>query len=371
MTIKNLDREAAKNVELKQNISNALESGSTDNVATALVDMAESIQASILQEAKTFTNEQLQDESILASRGFTPLTTEEKKYYNAVIDGEGFAGVEQLVPATVIERVFEDLVKEHPLLNEINFVNTGGVSKWVVRNSDVIPAWWGKLCDEIKELIDNGFDTVDVTLFKLSAFLPVCKAMLELGPEWLDRYVRAVLTEASAVGLEQAIIKGTGKDQPIGIFKDLDGAVLDGVYPDKTAGTLADFKPESLGVVMADLSNNGTRKVSQVLFIVNPFDYYKTVFPATTFMTQNGTYVSGVLPIDAKVIQSVEVPVGKIAVGMGKDYFLGVGSSQKITVSDEARFIEDERVYVTRMLANGRPRNNNSFKVYNIGTPVL
>lgn len=368
MTIKNLDRN--KDLEFKSQISSALKAGDEKQVVDAFVNMAKEIENSVLQEAKSFTNEQMQDESILASRGFTPLTKEEKSYYNEVISGGGFAGVETLVPATIIERVFEDLAKAHPLLNEINFVNTGGVTKWVVRNSDTLPAWWGKLCDDIKELIDNGFETLDVTLFKLSAFIPVCKAMLELGPVWLDRYVRAVLTEASAVGLEQAIINGTGKDQPIGIFKDLEGAVVDGVFPDKTAGTIADLTPLSLGKMMADLSDGGKRKVGQVIILVNPLDYYNVFFPATTVLTQNGTYAYGVLPIDAKIIESVEVPVGKFAVGMAKDYFMGVGSSQKITVSDEARFIEDERVYVTRMLANGRPRNNASFKVYTVPTPV-
>lgn len=35
------------------------------------------------------------------------------------------------------------------------------------------------------------------------------------------------------------IITGSGKDEPIGLLKDLDGAVTSGVYPDKaSAGTL-------------------------------------------------------------------------------------------------------------------------------------
>jgi HK97 family phage major capsid protein len=45
---------------------------------------------------------------------------------------------------------------------------------------------------------------------KLSAFVPVCKAMLDLGPAWLDRYVRTILYEALANGLEDGIINGRG-----------------------------------------------------------------------------------------------------------------------------------------------------------------
>lgn len=39
--------------------------------------------------------------------------------------------------------------------------------------------------------------------------------MFELGPEWLDRYVRAFLTEVISTELENVIVKGTGKKQPM------------------------------------------------------------------------------------------------------------------------------------------------------------
>ena len=60
-------------------------------------------------------------------------------------------------------------------------------------------------------------NTLAMNLVKLTAFLPVGKAMLDLGPVWLDRYVRAVLADAAALGLEEGLINGTGKDMPIGM----------------------------------------------------------------------------------------------------------------------------------------------------------
>ena len=32
----------------------------------------------------------------------------------------------------------------------------------------------------IKELLDEGFETINISQYKLSAFMPVCKAMLDL-----------------------------------------------------------------------------------------------------------------------------------------------------------------------------------------------
>jgi hypothetical protein len=367
MPVENLDRIAQNEEEMKENLLNAINSGDEKEMATALTSFANNIQTNILSEARQAMNEDLTDRQVMANRGLKVLTKEEMTYYNEVIDGAGFDGVEKLVPATVIDRVFEYLTQNHELLKNINFVNTTGTTEWIVKKGDIPNAWWGKLSSTIKEILDEGFEKLATNLFKLSAFLPVSKAMLKLGPTWLDKYVRTVLSEAMAIGLEDAIVKGTGKEQPIGMLKDLSGAVVDGVYPDKTATALTDLSPKTLGTeIMAKLSKDGKRTVSQVLLVVNPLDYWQKIFPETTVLTQNGTYVYGVLPIPAKVIQSVSVTQGKMIAGIGEDYFLGVGSSRKIEYSDEYRFLEDERVYISKQYANGRPKDNGSFLVFDI-----
>ena len=267
----------------------------------------------------------------------------------------------------MLERVFEYLRVNHALLNHIQFVNTTGVTQWVVKKGYVQSAWWGKLCEEIKELLDDGFEVIATNLYKLSAYVPICNAMLDLGPIWLDRYVREILAESMAIALEEAIVNGTGKDQPIGMMKDLKAAVTNGVYSDKTATPLTDLTPTSLGKeVMAPLTNGGRRAVGNALMIVNPLDYWEKIFPATTFLTQNGAYVSGVLPIPATVIQSLAVPKGKMVAGIASDYFMGVGSTQKMESSKEYRFLEDETVYLSKQYANGRPKDNDSFLVFDI-----
>ena len=43
----------------------------------------------------------------------------------------------------------------------------------------------------------------------------VCKAMFELGPEWLDKYVRAFMKEVVAEELEKVIVMGTGKNNQL------------------------------------------------------------------------------------------------------------------------------------------------------------
>lgn len=363
----NPDVSAQTDIEIQNEMKTAIENGDSEAFVRAQVKMAQGIQDRILREAKSAMNEDVNDEAVMTKRGLNPLTSEEKKYYNEVIGAGGFAGVETLVPATVFDRVFEDLRQNHPLLGEIDFVNTTGVTEWITRNSECEAAWWGTLTSAIIKKLEASFKKEKTELFKLSAYVPVAKAMLDLGPAWLDRFVREILFESLAVALELATVAGTGKEQPIGMLKNLAGAVVGGVYPDKVATALNDLKPVSLGTkIMSPLTKNGKRAVPSVLIMVNPLDYWSKIFPNTTMLSASGTYVYGVLPIPAKIVQSVAVPQGKLIAGMAKDYFMGVGSTQKIEHSDHYKFLEDERTYIAKQYANGKPMDNDSFLIFDI-----
>ena len=370
MGMKNLDK-TIDMTQIRAQVDEALKNNNSEDISEALVRMAEGIQENILKEAQTqarsLIRAQINDRNVLNERGMNVLTTEERKYYEQVIEKRAFTNLDVALPKTVFDRVFDELDREHPLLNKIAFQNTTAVTEWVIRKTDCEAAWWGKLTDTIKKELSQGFDKIKTDMYKLTAYMPVSKAMLDLGPEWLDRYVRAVLSESISMALEYAIVAGTGKDQPIGMIKDLKGSVVEGVYPDKAAIKLNDFKPTTLGKsVMAPLTKGGSRAVPSILMLVNPLDYWEKVFGATTFLTLQGTYVHGVMPIPSEIIQSVAVPKGKLIAGMGKDYFMGIGSSQKIEYSDEYKFLDDERTYVSKQYATGEPIDNESFLVFNI-----
>ncbi|EGT3729676.1 TPA: phage major capsid protein [Clostridioides difficile] len=365
MAIKNLDE--ATNVELRTNLMEAIKSNDEEKITTAFLRMAEDIQSNLLKEARSIANTESIDRAILDKRGMPQLTSEERAYYSQVIEKRGFTDLEITMPRTIFDRVFDDLEQNHPLLSAITFENTTGVTEWVIRKTGTEAAWWGQLTDPIKKELEGGFAKINTVAYKLSSYLPVAKSMLDLGAEWLDRYVRVVLTESISLGLEMGIVAGTGKDQPIGMMKDLKGSVVEGVYPDKTAKPLADFKPNTLGTeIMAPLTNDGKRTVASVIMLVNPVDYWAKIFGATTMLTSNGTYVYGVLPIPGNIIQTVAVPKNKLIVGVAKDYFMGIGSAGKIEYSDEYKFLEDVRVYLAKQYATGTPKDNFSFLVFDI-----
>jgi hypothetical protein len=200
---------------------------------------------------------------------------------------------------------------------------------------------------------------------KLSAFIPVAKAMLDLGPAWMDNYVRKLLTEALATGLEAAIIDGDGDGKPIGMTRALSGAV-DGVYPRKSTTSITSLDPVTFSGILNTVSqgpNGKRREVPRLLMVVNPADYYTKVFPAITPRTMDGAFTTNVLPYPTDVVISAAVPSGKAVFGLANRYFFGLGTSQggKLEYDDSYKFLEDQRVYLIKLYGNGRALDANAF----------
>lgn len=365
-----------KDINKTEKIQNlALELAKAENVeqfTDAQMKLSEEIMKSVLEEASAEANkhmETVRDEAVLHARGLRTLTNEEMSYYSSVLDA-GFEGVEKTLPATVIDRVFESLTDEHPLLKEVQIVNASGLKEFVVRKAGVAGAEWGKLTDEIKKKLEAAFEVVEVTDSKLSAYIPVPNAYTQLGALWLDKYVRTILTESIAIALENTIVAGNGVDKPTGMINDLDGSFQKVTgYPAKSAETLADFKPATLGkTVMKPITEGKVKNVGTIALICNPADYWEKIFPQTVVQSADGHYVFNVLPIDAKVIQSVACPVGKIIAYIPNSYYVGISFNEGIKKSEHVHFLEDETVYVQRLLATGRLLDNKAALVFDIST---
>lgn len=371
--MKNLDKMNQANENFRQKLAEVVENGDADAVAQAFIEFAQGIEQSVLADAQEVM--QRNDATILASRGVRQLTSEETNYYMQVIDAmrssnpkQALADLDAVMPKTTIDAVFEDLNDNHPLLDAINFQNTSGLIEILVNTGSKQLAAWGALSDAIVKELTGGFKKINASQKKLTAFIPVAKAMLDLGPAWLDRYVRTLLQEAMYLGLEEAIINGTGKDEPIGMNRQVGTGVTvtDGVYPVKDTVALTSLNPKTYGSLlsgMAKTPNGHYRTVEGVVMIVNPNDYLTKIMPATTVRAADGTYTRNVFPFPTTVIQSVQVPENRAIIGLSDRYFMGIGTAKsgKIEYSDEYRFLEDERIYLVKLYGHGEPLDNNAF----------
>lgn len=320
------------------------------------------------------------DSRVLAARGVRQLTTEERNYCSKVLQAMRSADPKQalnsldvVLPKTTIDSVFEDLRTKHPLLSQIDFIPSAGVVEMIMNKNGYQEAVWGDLTDKIVQEVTAGFQKVITNLLKLSAFMLVCKSMLDVGPEWLDRYIRECLYEALANGMEAGIVSGDGNKKPIGMNRQVgDGVtVTGGVYPVKDAIKIYDLSVDTVGNLLGMLSvdpEGKGRVLQNVIMVVNPQDYYLKVMPATTLRAPDGTYRRDVLPYPITILESPSVEPCKARFGLGKRYFAAAGTSKegKIEYSDHYRFLEDERAYIIKAYANGMPKDNNAFLVLDI-----
>jgi HK97 family phage major capsid protein len=380
--MKNKDTLFAEKTVILQRLNQAIKDGNEEDFAQAFTDFSQNIQDSVMAEYNQTI--QAADATVLASRGARQLTSDETKYYQAVITAMKSSNPKQaltdltvVLPITTINAVFDELVADHPLLNYINFQNTSGLIEYIVNTNTKQLATWGALTATIVTELTSGFKKINMTLMKLSAFLPIAKSMLDLGPVWVDTYVRTILAEAMAFGLEEAIINGDGNGKPIGMNRQVqDGVVVTGgVYPLKATVPVITLDPVTYGTLLGGMavdSKGNARVVTSVIMIVNPIDYLTKVVPATTVKDANGAYVNNVFPFPTTVIQSAEVPAGKAVFGLPKRYFMGIGTAKsgRLEYSDEYKFLEDERVYLVKLYGYGLPLDNTAFTYCDISALV-
>lgn len=370
--MKNKDMLNANQLEIAQRISDAAKSGDTESFENGIQEMFASIHDDIVAQATAMKD--TADAAILAQRGVRQLTTEETEFYNSLIDAMKTTGdiknaltnTDKTFPQTIIVQVMEDMQQDHPLIAAVDSVTVAGATKLLLNTDEGDNAAWGALEAAITKEIDSGFKSIDLSQFKLSAWMPISIDMLELGANWIDSYIRKCLSEALAIGYENAIITGTGKDMPIGMDRSVadDVTVVGGIYPQKEAIEVTSFDRTTYGGLVARLAKtqyNKPRAVKGLILVVNPADYYSVVMPATTMLTPDGKYVNDVLPVPTQIIQSVAVAQGEAILGMGKKYFLGVGGKRGIQFSDDYKFLEDKRYYKIVAYSNGLPKDDNAF----------
>ncbi|MGX5506070.1 phage major capsid protein [Bacillus toyonensis] len=363
--------------EKKLAFAKATQEGTTEEQSAALNSMIEALATDVRSDILNQVNESMVDRSIMQSRGANVLTSEEMKFFNAVVEEGGFKSTETL-PKTTQERIFDDLVEDHPFLQHIGLENLGAVTEFIYGDPEGA-AVWGPLFDGIKGQLNATFRKDSISQLKLTAFIPLANDMLKLGPVWVERYVRTMITEAMKVGLERGFVAGKGKNEPIGLLKDPSGSVVNGVYPDKKpVGTLT-FEPgrktinELKGVVKllakklnADGSDADRPKniAGKVVMVTNPFDTFDIQANAT-IQNAAGVYVTS-LPFNPILTESVFVPQGKVLFFVKGQYVAAMGGTEPIKKYEETLALEDATVYIAKQYATGKPKDKYTSQVYTL-----
>ncbi|WHY15749.1 phage major capsid protein [Peribacillus frigoritolerans] len=362
--------------EKKQAFAKATQEGSAEEQSAALNNMLEALAQDVQGDIMNQVNTSMLDRSIMQARGANVLTSEETKFFNVVIEEGGFKDTETL-PKTTQERIFDDLVEGHPLLQHLGIQNLGAVTEFIYGDPEGA-AVWGPLFGDIQGQLNATFRKESISQLKLTAFIPLSNDMLKLGPVWVESYVRTMISEAMSVGLERGYVAGTGKDMPIGLLKDLKGSVVDGKYPDKASAGILTFEPgratinELKGVVeklsIRPVGKDQDEKVrniaGKVVMVVNPFDNFSIQANATV-QNAAGIYVTS-LPFNPTITESMFVPKGKVVFFIRGEYVAAVGGAMEVKKFDQTLAMEDATLYIAKQYATGKPKDNYAVQVYDL-----
>lgn len=362
----------AKQREAVAALQSALQSGNEEEGKKAWGQVIDAITEKVKTDFEMYST----DTNVLAQRGYRQLTSEETKFYQNLAKAGKASDPKQAftdlintdggMPETIIEDVYRDLLEEHPLLDKITFQNVKYLTKWLLNDHTRQKAAWGQINGEITQEIESAFKGVEVALLKLTAYAVIPQDMLDLGPSFLDKYIRTILKEALYAALEKAIVSGSGKDEPVGLNRDIHEGVSFSTstgYPEKTAIQVTNFLPANYGPLVAKLAvteKGRMRSFDEVLMICNQVDYLNKIMPATTALTTGGTYARDLFPFPTEVVRSNEVKTGQAILCLPEEYFFGLGESKdgKIEYSDEFKFLQDTRTYKIKLHGNGRPYDN-------------
>ena len=373
MTIKFNKSEAFQNAKIALTAVLAKEDATEQEQTQAFGNYFDTLQNEVVNTVRSQVNDEMLDRSILQQRGQNVLTSAEKKFFNAVVETGGFTD-DSVLPETTQERVFEDLVAEHPLLDAIGLQDLGAVTRFIYADPTKAYAW-KELFTGISGQVNTAFRSEKIGQLKLTAFAAIPNDMLELGPEWIERYVRTLLVESYSVGLEYGFVNGRGgaQDEPVGLMKDVadNGAVTDKA----STGTLT-FAPSERGEIVAgelygvikNLSTNAEgkqRKVAgKVVMVVNPMDAIAVQF-RNTIQTANGQWVTS-LPYNIQIVESEEVSAGKALFFVKGEYIAVIAGGYKLKKFDQTLAMEDATLYTIKQFANGKPKDNKTALVYDL-----
>lgn len=374
-----------KEKEASKQIMEAMKSGNEAEIQQAWQAFHKSVADQIMSDFEDV--QQSNDAAILAQRGYRQLTSKETKWYQKLIGAlksndpkQAFTSIigtdneDDLMPTTIIEDVYKNLEEEHPLIGKVSFQYVGYITKWILNDHTAQTAVWGQITDAITKEITSAFRVVDVNQNKLSAYAFIERGMLDLGPTFLDGYIRKVLQEAMLGGLEYGIVMGTGKDEPVGLIRDIHAGVsysTETGYPAKSKVAVTSFAPAEYGALVAQLSETEKgkkRKLGTVTLICNQTDYLTKIMPATTVLNTNGEYVNNLFPFPTEVIISNALADGDAVLAILEEYGLFVGGEKNgvIEYSDEFKFLDDMRYFKIKQYATGQAFDNTSALYLNI-----
>lgn len=342
-----------------------------EDKTTAITEAMEMVitetQSALIDQVVREAQRAEQDAEYKKSLGLRPLSENEKKFFEQLKRGAKqslTANQIDIIPIETIDKTLADVRAEYPILGLINFA-PANVKHWLT-GSKSGGAVWGALTAAIDSSgeLSATITGLNIEVGKLYAYCVIPKAIRDLEIGYVERYFRAILTEAMYDGIAAGYINGDGKTAPIGILRKVGQTESDGTHSAKTVvSTLLGFSPLQMAPVLTTLSNGGKRPVKDLHIIANPSDVYGYINPALYGDSVVGGYVQkSFMPLT--VIEEPNIAAGKAAITMPGYFTMGF-SGMKVEEYKETKALDDADLLIAKVYGNGRADDDNTAFIFN------
>lgn len=338
-----------------------------EDKAEAIVEAMEKINdaqySELIQEIVEQSNKAESDKEYAKTLGLRTLNKEEKEFFEALKNDprQAVTGKQaDILPSTFIDVTLEDIKKESKLLNYINFA-PANVKKWLTASKTGAYSWGG-LTDKIKGELTASFAVLDMEVCKLTVYLILPKAIRDLALPFVEKYCREILKEQLNDGLEYGALQGTGKNEPIGMYKQIAKTNEDGTHQDKEVNEkLTSFKPKALAPAKKYLTKNGNRTIDKLVLVCHPNDEADYVAPA--IYNDEGRMIASYKNLE--VVPCSNNPEGKALLLIPKKYTMGL-TGLGFKDYDQTMALDDADVIIGKGYANGRASDDSVAFVFDV-----
>ena len=262
------------------------------------------------------------------------------------------SGADVFIGVSIFELIRENVIDYSKLYSRVRASFTKNNGRQPVEGA-IPEAIWTEACASLKEL-DLSFGSVELDTFKVGGYFAVCNARIEDSDiDLLDVFTDALL-QAIGYALDKAFVYGTGVKMPTGFVTD----IADTASQLVTIANTKKGKDLFAAIVLAGGVADGKMSRGRITWIMNEKMYRFLKSEAVSFNAAGAIVagIDGTMPVDGGDIVVLNfVPDNNIAFGYLDLYAALIKKEMTVSVSTEAKFIEDQTVIKGVMRADGKP----------------
>jgi len=291
------------------------------------------------------------------------------------------SGAELTIPEVLLELLRDNLHRYSKLYNYIRVRTVKGKARQNIMGA-IPEAVWTEACGKLNELA-FVFSQVEVDGYKVGGFIPICNATVEDSDENLAAEILDAIGQGLGLGVDKAVLYGTGAKMPVGVATRLAQATKPSDWNDKgpvwvdlRASNLLRINPANMtaeaffaALVLALGVADNKYATGNTFWAMNRKTRMSLMAKMITFNAA-GALVAGstnTMPVEGgNIIELDFIPDNDIVGGFGSLYLLAERSGAQLATSEHVRFIEDQTVFKGTARYDGMPVLGSAFVVVNI-----